>query len=196
MKIPLFDIDWTILKGGNPIHRKAFLHAYKKSVDVSGREKSIEGQIDNEIILDFMQRHGKKITNIKAKINEATKTMSEFFLEHSDETRYTLIPETKSLLKVLKTEGIPCGILTGNVETIGREKLTKSGIKDFFSFGAFGDQGFRREDLIKIAENNAKEVLKNKALSEKNFILIGDSLLDVVCAKKGGIKIIAVAQNP
>lgn len=198
MKIPLFDIDWTLIKGNNPIHHKAFFYAFKEvyGVTVSLTEKSIEGQIDNEIILDFLRRYGLKDKDIKNKIREATKLMADYFLDHSHKTNYVLMPGTKELLKVLRDKNVPCGALTGNVEKIGWEKLRKAEIKDFFSFGAFGDQGFTRVELIKIAVNRAKKTLKNKKLSKKDFILVGDSLLDVACAKKGGIQIIAVASKP
>src|SRR3989344_5935 len=123
-KIPLFDIDWTLLKGeeiNKRVHREAN---------------------------DFALHNVYHQKNAKSKMPEAIEVMTQYFLEHADEGYFEPMPGTIGLLSELKERNIPMGLLTGNMENIGWEKLRKAGIKDYFSFGAFGSMAFRRVDLI------------------------------------------------
>jgi len=61
MKIPLFDIDWTVLDKDpkRNIHHEAFSYAYDKVYGVSNpKEINVEGKIDNQIIMETMVLNG------------------------------------------------------------------------------------------------------------------------------------------
>lgn len=195
-KIPLFDIDWTLLKGGasNKIHGDAFDFAFHTVFVQPTAFKSeivTDGKIDTQIIFEVLKLHGVSEEEAKAKMSEALKAMEEYFIQHVDEGTYEPMPGVKGLLDELKQKDIPLGLLTGNVAAIGWEKLRRAGLKDYFSFGAFGSMAFKRVDLIKIAADEAIKAL-GRPVEVSELFIVGDSPLDIACARDGGIPVIAV----
>lgn len=196
LKIPLFDIDWTLLKGGvnNKLHHEAFnftLHNIYNKSDAFFSDVNAEGSIDTRILIDVLKLHGVPEEESKSKMPLATKTMADYFLGHANKGTFEPMPGVIDLLSELKKRGVPLGLLTGNVKEIGWEKLRRAGIADYFSFGAFGSMAFRRVDLIAIAAQEASKVL-NREVSVNELVIIGDSPLDIACARAGGIPVIAV----
>lgn len=196
-KLPLFDIDWTLLKGGpinNKIHGDAFdfaLHTVYKQPDASRSQLHAEGKIDTQILIEILKLHSVSEKTAKEKMPQALKAMVEYFFAHADQGTFEPMPGVIDLLSDLKKRNIPMGLLTGNVAEIGWEKLRRAGIKDYFSFGAFGSMAFQRIDLIEIARKKACEVL-NSDIKSDSFVIVGDSPLDIACARDGGIEVIAV----
>lgn len=197
MKIPLFDVDWTLMEGGNKAHSLSYDYAFRTVYDIPNASKSeikTDGMIDTQIIIEVLKLHDYPEEKVKAKMKEATAAMEEYYHHHLNEGKWILLPGVKEILQTLKNKGVPCGLLTGNVESIGWHKVERAGIKDFFSFGAFGDGAFKRVDLIAVAQKRLSELIKRE-IPINNFIIIGDSPLDIACAKAGGIQVIAVAQG-
>lgn len=194
-KIPLFDVDWTLLKGSNPVHGKAFdyaLHNVYNQPTAFKNEINTEGSIDPKILIDVLKLHNISEGEAKNKIPQALKAMVNYFMKHINEGHYQAMPGVVNLLKELTSLGIPLGLLTGNVEEIGWEKVRKAGIKDYFTFGAFGSLAFKRVDLIPIAKQRLEKILNIK-IPINNFVIVGDSPLDIACARAGNIEVIAVA---
>ncbi|HYM65178.1 MAG TPA: HAD hydrolase-like protein, partial [Candidatus Sulfotelmatobacter sp.] len=96
------------------------------------------------------------------------------------------------LLTSLKAKDAVLGLLSGNVEGIAWAKLQRAEIKKYFDFGAFGDNAYKRVDLVKIAKENARIILR-KDFEIKDFVIVGDTPKDIQCAKEAKIKSIAVA---
>lgn len=84
------------------------------------------------------------------------------------------------------------GLLSGNIEGMAWNKMEMASIKDYFSFGAFGDMADTHPELLSVAQNQIKAKF-NLDIPNEQFVIIGDSPLDVVTAKKAGTKCIAVA---
>jgi len=195
MKIPLFDIDGVIIsKATNKPHFEAFNHIFRStySKNASVSEIDTDGKIDNQIIIEVLELHGLSAEAIKKKLKKATKEMGKYFYIHKNEENYVTLAGVKDLLIELKNRKIPIGVLSGNVETIGWGKIELAGIRKYFDFGSFGNSGFRRIDLITIAEKEAEVKLK-RDISKKNFVIIGDTPRDIQCGKEGGIATIGVA---
>lgn len=195
-KIPLFDIDWTLLKGGanNNIHHDAFdfaLHTVYNQPTASESEAMAQGKIDTQILIEVLKLHGVSEEEAKSKMPEATKAMKDYFYAHAEEGTFEPMPGVVDLLTDLRKGSVPLGLLTGNLAEIGWEKLRRAGINDYFSFGAFGSMAFKRIDLIKIAAEEASKVL-GRQVSVSELFIVGDSPLDIACARDGGIPVIAV----
>lgn len=195
-RIPLFDIDWTLLKGGesNELHHQAFDFVLKeiyKQPQASYSDIAVQGKIDTQILIEALALNGVFEEEAKAKMPDALAGMARYFIDYADRGHYEVMPGVINLLKVLQEKQIPLGLLTGNVAEIGWEKMKRAGIKDFFSFGAFGSMAFRRVDLIEIASKEASKVL-NQNIDIKDLVIIGDTPLDIACARAGGIPVIAV----
>lgn len=195
-KIPLFDVDWTLLRGKNPAHLDAFdfsIHTvYKLPDKASIRNHTHEGKIDSQILMELAQEFGVSEEESKAKVQDAMTAVVDYFMKHISEGHYDLMLGVKELLEELKSLGIPLGLLTGNIEEIGWKKMELAGIREYFTFGAFGSLAFKRPDLIPIAKQRLDKIL-NIQIPLENFVIIGDSPLDIACARAVNIQVIAVA---
>lgn len=195
MPIPLFDIDHTLLEGGNIAHDDAFTYALRTVYQLPDARKSeieTHGMIDTQILLEIARLHGVDEEAGKAKMDAALRAMEEYYTAHADEGVCIPLPGVRALLARLRERGVPLGLLTGNVESIGWGKITRAGLREYFAFGAFGSLAYRRVDLIPIARERASQALgREVALSE--LFIVGDSPLDVACAKGGRVPILAVA---
>lgn len=196
-RIPLFDIDWTLLKGNpenkiahNGAYDFAFQTIYNLLPDVKKGFFS-EGKIDSQVLIEIAVANGVSEKEATDKLADAMTAMVSYFRDHAVEGHYEVMPGVKELLQEIASLNIPIGLLTGNLEEIGWEKVTRAGIRDYFTFGAFGSMALKRVDLIPIARKRAEEIYKRK-IPLKNFVIVGDSLLDIACARDGGIPVIAV----
>lgn len=195
MKIPLFDLDGTLLQrmGGKP-HDDSFNFALRtvySLYDAAVDEIVTDGMIDPQILIEIVKLHGINEEDSVAKLPQAMKAMVNYFQIHKDEQHALPHKGAKEILKILR-EKVNCGVLTGNIEEIGWEKLRQAGLKDYISFGSFGNMALKRVDLILIAQEIYNEKFKeNRPLTD--FVIIGDTPKDIFCAKDGGISAIAVA---
>ena len=98
------------------------------------------------------------------------------------------VPE---LLAELKARGAVLGLVTGNLSQIGRKKVELAGLGEYFSIGAFAEDGTTRKRLAQVAAWRAIR----QGLIGKNcrISLIGDHPNDVEAAKRNGFQAIAVA---
>jgi phosphoglycolate phosphatase-like HAD superfamily hydrolase len=194
IKFPLFDIDGTLVTGGNHIHHEAFdyaLHTVYELPQASHRDVDRSGKIDPQILIEIAQIHGMTEEAAKEIVPSAMKAMVHYFERHKDSDGHILLEGVKELLQTLYEKHIPIGLLTGNVEEIGWGKMELAGIRKYFSFGAFGNEAFERADLIPVAHKKLEVFLKEK-ISLKRLVIIGDTPLDIACAKVGDIDVIAV----
>jgi len=197
VKIPLFDIDGTLLEGINKPHLDAFdyaLHTVYKQPTASVSELNFHGMIDTQILIEILKIHGISEKEAKRKMDEATQTMVSYFENHKESGEFILLSGVKPILKELQARQVPIGLLTGNVEQIGWKKIKLAGIRDYFTFGAFGNLAFKRVDLIKVAQERLQHITGTE-IPLKHFAIIGDTPLDIACAKAGGIEVIAVASG-
>lgn len=197
VKIPLFDIDGTLLKGGNKIHDDAFdfaLDTVYNQPTASVKEVMVQGKIDTQIIIETLALHGVSELEAKEKMDRATECMLDYFLKHADKGEYIQMAGVENLLSTLQRLELPLGVLTGNVEDIGWEKLKRARIKDYFDFGAFGSLAFKRVDLIEVARKRA-EISLGIEIPTSSLIIIGDTPLDIACGRAGNIPVIAVASG-
>jgi phosphoglycolate phosphatase len=83
------------------------------------------------------------------------------------------------------------GLLTGNYEETGCQKLTRVGIDPaWFSPRIWGDAAPTRPDLVRVAmQREAHD-------TPESVIVIGDTARDVHCAKVNGCRVLGVATGP
>ncbi len=196
MKIPLFDLDGTILKGHNQIHKNALDSVFKSvyKIDASISEISYDGKIDNLIIIEVLRLHHVPVEEIFKKLPEAIETAVEYFFKHINKSEIVALPGIKELLEDLKKKNAIIGVLTGNIEDIGWKKLEVVDLRKFIDFGAFGNLAYKRVDLIDIALKRVREKF-DPSIKKEDLVIIGDTPRDITCAKEGGIESIAVASG-
>ena len=151
IRFPLFDIDGTLVTGGNKVHHEAFDFALETIYDLpdaSHDEIDIRGMIDSQILVEITKLHGITEEDAKQKLPQAMKAMVHYFERHKETGNHLLLEGVVDLLQTLAGKHIPIGLLTGNVEEIGWGKMELAGIRKYFSFGAFGNEALKRAELI------------------------------------------------
>ena len=84
------------------------------------------------------------------------------------------------------------GLLTGNIRRGAQIKLGRYGMWEQFPFGAFSDDHEDRNQIAAIALQRGSERLGRPLLGEEALV-IGDTPLDIRCARAIGAKVLAVA---
>jgi phosphoglycolate phosphatase-like HAD superfamily hydrolase len=188
----LFDIDGTLIASGGA--GKAALEA--AAADVLGVEHALEkmslsGRTDRGIVRDMLHQLGRDETPaVRAAITTAYLQHLPQFL-HRSEGR--ILPGIASLLEVLRQRsGVALGLLTGNVRAGATAKLGHYGLADYFDFGGFGDEHLDRDDVAREALA-AVHARWGKAVARAQVWVIGDTPLDVRCARVIGARAVAVA---
>lgn len=194
-KLPLFDIDGTLLKGGNALHHKAFTIAFQEVFQIAPVTETIEvaGMLDRQIIIELLKLYNYPCSNIEDKLNRMFAIMGDYFIENSSDMRDSLLPFAPDVLRELQQLNIPAGLLTGNVEAIAWEKMRCTGLISYLCpFGGFGDAPVDyRKDLIPIAVERANQTTGG-CYTDSDVVIIGDTPKDIECAQERGAVVAAV----
>jgi phosphoglycolate phosphatase len=189
----LFDIDGTLVRIGNRVVAAGFWHAMRTVFRIEREELGIDGSdfsgmIDRQILAEMARRRNRVAT--AEELASACLAMAAYCREAVLEAE--ALPGVVGLLEMLDERGYPLGILSGNVQDIGWQKLEAAVLRGHFRFGAFGDDADLRHELVPIALERARETLGREFRPEQVYV-IGDTPRDVACARAGGSKVIAVA---
>jgi phosphoglycolate phosphatase-like HAD superfamily hydrolase len=110
--------------------------------------------------------------------------------------RYGVMPGIPALLDALDAfadrDDAYLALLTGNYEAGARLKLEHFDLWRYFPCGAFGDGAADRNGLVPKALARVA-ACGGPVFAASDAIVIGDTPLDVACAKAGGARSIAVA---
>ena len=191
MIVCLFDIDGTLLASGGA--GKAALES--ALVEDFGMPLRVHipysGRTDRAIIRDLFKAHDISETpeNLDKIFQGYFRRLPESLRKHQGR----VLPGVHDLLAALKTKDhVALGLLTGNVQAGARVKLGHFGLFDHFRFGGFGDNHFDRDDVAREAFALACEHCGPKVCADRVWV-IGDTPLDVQCARAIGAKVAAVA---
>lgn len=192
-KLVLFDIDGTLITAGGAGTRSMNL-AFEELFGIRGAFSGITmaGKTDIQIIREGLRTHG--LTYNDGNLEKMTKMYIRFLRREIYNPFRKVKPGIRESLKILQDLNIPVGLLTGNLKDGAEIKLGACGIYEYFLDGAFGSDNEDRDKLLPIAV--AKFSGRGHKFIEQNCIVIGDTPLDVRCAKIHGAFCIAVATGP
>ena len=192
MYVCLFDIDGTLISSGGA-GKAALEAALAASFDLDGPVHRVEysGRTDRAIVRDLLRLHG---------IPESDANwwrLRDAYLEHLPASlagsQGRVLPGIAALLESLcGRDNVAVGLLTGNVRAGARAKLGHFRLDHHFAFGGFGDDHFDRDDVAHEALAAARGHL-NGAIDPERVWVIGDTPLDVRCARSIGARVAAVA---
>ncbi len=192
MHVCLFDIDGTLIASGGA--GKAALE--KALASEFGITKLIDklqlsGRPDRAILRDLFRLHVIDDTPENwCRITEAYLRELPACLAAS---KGCVLPGIAELLQHLRgREDVAVGLLTGNIRAGARVKLGHFGLFDYFAFGGFGDRHFDRDDVAREAWDEIHRRFNGRVAAERVWV-IGDTPLDVRCARCIGAKAVAVA---
>ena len=193
----LFDIDGTLLHPGSGA-RQSLSQAIHEEI---GQQLKIEpgfcaGKTDLLIISSLLEKAGCLVQEIQPLMKSVIKRYLELL-----ETNYNakndayMYEGALELIEALNERPeVFLGLLTGNVEKGARIKLGPFGVNDLLPTGAFGEDGFDRTDLSRVAVNRAEAEYGVQFLPH-NISVIGDTVADIKCGKVIDAKSIVVSQH-
>ncbi len=192
MQICLFDIDGTLLRSGGA-GKAAMESALQDTfgVALAAEQVSYSGRTDRAIGRDLFRLHD-------VELNEANWVrFIDAYLErlpgYLSSMEGTICPGIGELLDELDSwPDITVGLLTGNLRAGAQVKLGHFGLHERFLFGGFGDHHWERDDVAIEAAEAVHRHLKEPVPPERIWV-IGDTPLDVQCARAIGARAVAVA---
>ncbi len=199
----LFDIDGTLVFGATEAHREA-LHAALREVHGLEAPEALRpevhpaGRTDGEIarmILILAGISARQIDDDADAVREAC--CREYAHLCPPDLSHTVLPGIPELLASLSDDaGVQLALLTGNFEPIARLKLARAGIGKHFPSrqGAFGSDSEDRSELPAIARRRAGQA--GAPYPRRQTVVIGDTPLDIACARADGVRCVAVATGP
>ena len=196
MRVVLFDIDGTLLsssRAGMAALDLAMMDLHGIADSMAGI--SLAGRTDRSIVRDLTRAHQVgEGPQVEDAILEGYLSHLPAQLRHKQEQGLaSLLPGIVPILDILaKTPGVAVGLLTGNIRRGAAVKLGHFGIGDRFGFGGFGDHHFDRDEVAREAWNEVTNRF-GADLPPGNVLVIGDTPLDVQCARAIGAKVLAVA---
>ena len=194
-RLLLFDVDGTLLSSG-PRGKRIFAAALTEVFGTCGDIESFrfEGKLDPMIVSELIEGAGVAPEVVREGLERALElNLDALEAEFERSGGPTLKPGVVPLLDALEGEGSAVrALLTGNVERGARVKLTAAGLWHRFTFGVWGSEGARRDDLGPVALARAREVTGREFRGEE-CVIIGDSRHDVACGLALGARVVAVA---
>ena len=195
MRLYLFDIDGTLVNAGGA-GRVAVTSALKEVYGTTGAIDGygFRGRTDGRIVLDLLGDAGWDEADIRARLA----TYFDVYLREldallADGARVRVLPGVAEVVRALSARAdAVVGVLTGNIEPGARVKLRSTGLWPLFRVGAFGSDDMDRRRLPAVARRRTLETLGHDIPFDR-VTIIGDTPLDVDCARAAGALAVAVA---
>jgi phosphoglycolate phosphatase len=191
MHVVLFDIDGTLISSGGA--GKAALEmamAAEFGLAHAIDQLRLSGRPDRAIIGDLFRLHAVEDRP------EHRQRLTAAYLRHLPACLAShngrVLPGIATLLDELRRREVPLGLLTGNIRAGAEAKLGFFGLYEHFAFGGFGDHHHDRDDIAREALEEIKQRLNGRHSPERIWV-VGDTPLDVRCARAIGAKAVAVA---
>jgi len=188
-----FDIDGTLLVTHDLVHWNAL---HKAMLEIYGVDTTIEG----------LPYHGKTdVAILHAALNRCEVTDSTFYgrlpsalsvvcREVSTNAHGMLpvvCPAVPEVLADVQQREKLLGVASGNLESVGWNKVSAAGLRQFFTLGSFGDRCEFRSAIFDCAVTMAKE----RSGSTAKVCFVGDTPDDIRAARAVNAHIVAVSSG-
>ena len=195
MRLFLFDVDGTLVTARGA-GRLAIGHALASTYGTTGPIEAYDfrGKTDQRIVWELMRGAGLDDARIASGLADCFEAyVAELRRLIDDGTRVTIMPGVGELVRALAgRDDAVVGLLTGNIEPGARVKLRPTNLWPLFRVGAFGSDDVDRRRLPAIACERAHRLIGRRFAFE-DVTIIGDTPLDVDCARACGAVAVAVA---
>jgi phosphoglycolate phosphatase len=197
MHVCLFDIDGTLLNSGGA-GKAAIEAALVEDFGVSLRvQVTYSGRTDRAIGRDLLHLHGIEPTP------DNWQRLARGYLARLPASMTSNRPGIPALLNDLSfRDGMAIGLLTGNIRAGAKLKLGHFDLFHHFAFGGFGDEHFERDDVAREALAAVHTHVHRQHQPDRvgrignpsyTIWVIGDTPLDVQCARAIGARAVADA---
>ena len=167
--------------------------AMQAAFDIPGpiARVTMTGRTDRAIAEDMFRIHTIENTadNWSTFRSHYLRLLPEYLADRNGQ----VLPGIEALLdRLANDEDTAVGLLTGNLYEGAKRKLGHFGLMQHFPFGGFGDQHTSRDDVAREALAQTRRAV-NSGVEPADISVIGDTPLDVQCARAIGARAIAVA---
>jgi len=190
----LWDIDGTLLAGGDPDHIDGLRHelSIAAGCEVTFDGIALGGNIERRISAEALTRAGVDPADIARLSAEAIERLGHRYETTVQDRRDRLLPGVVDTLS-LTGSVVAAGVLTGGARRVARAKLAAAGLAELLPFGAYGDEADERHELVEHACAEAIERGVRWCGCRAHVVLIGDTPADISAARSSGAVVIAVA---
>ncbi len=186
----LFDIDGTILRSPDRVHYNAMNRAMR---EVYGKDTTIDGvryhgMTDLGILRASLALVGVESAEFESKLALALECIRQDVERNVAALNPRVcagIPET---LARIEESGKLLGVASGNLESVGWQKVQATGLRRHFQFGVFSDRHEQRAGVFA----HGLEEARRRLGSNGTVCFVGDTPEDVRAARQVGARIIAV----
>ena len=193
VRLVLFDIDGTLVHTGGA-GMKAFARAFETEFNLpNGTERmKFAGRTDTGLVREFFSIN---------QIEPSPRNFQRFFdcyvfwLDHFlGQLTGGACPGVLDFIRSLRALRRPprLGLLTGNIRLGAEIKLRHYDLWPLFETGGFGDDHEERNEIAAIAQRRGGKLL-GKPLAGEEILVVGDTPLDIACARAIGARCLAVA---
>lgn len=192
IRLVLFDIDGTLIHTSGA-GEKAFARVFANLFGIAdGTEKlKFAGRTDGAVLREFFVHNA---------IEPSADNMEQFLeayvfmLDHMlNSLPGGVLPGVWNWLHDLRTLPEPpmIGLLTGNIRLGAEIKLRRFNLWEQFEIGAFADDSSERNEIAALARKRGEAAL-GRSLRDEEVLIIGDTPLDIACARSISAKVLAV----
>lgn len=191
----LFDIDGTLLTGngvGRLATRAAMIEVFGKSGNIDAHH--FAGKTDWYTLIELLDREGITPQEVARRLPDYERALAHHMAIAVQQRPVVPITGAHETLAQLRQSGdYLLGIVTGNLAATTPIKLRAAGFDpDWFPIGAYGSEAIERNDLPPIALKRAN-TYSGRTYTPDDVLVIGDTLMDIACARALGAKVAAVA---
>jgi phosphoglycolate phosphatase-like HAD superfamily hydrolase len=195
VRLLLWDVDGTLVTARGA-GRRALGQALREVYGTAGALETYDfrGKTDLRIVLDLLGGAGVPEAAVRARLDACFEVYVRALDHITDGGRHVdVLPGVADVIAALAARpDTLVGLLTGNIEPGARVKLAATGLWPAFRVGAFGSDDVDRRRLPAIAAARARALLGREFPFER-ITIIGDTPLDVDCARCCGATAVAVA---
>jgi phosphoglycolate phosphatase-like HAD superfamily hydrolase len=195
VRLFLFDVDGTLVtaRGAGRRAMTAALHeVYGTAGTIDAHD--FRGTTDLKAVYEILRAGGLDDDAIGRGLERFyARYVAELEVVIGDGAAVKVMPGIPALVRALAArDDALVGLLTGNIEAGARVKLAPTGLWPFFRVGAFGSDHAERRRLPAIACERAR-ALTGRDVPFDMVTIIGDTPLDIDCARACGAVAVAVA---
>ncbi|WP_053956503.1 HAD family hydrolase [Inediibacterium massiliense] len=186
----VWDVDGTLIDAKD-CGREALNRTFYKIFGIENgfRGVSLSGRLDACIVEDALKQNNISYANMDLFFDTYVKILEDVI---KNKKYIQILPGIKEILQCENQDHIFHILGTGNIERGARIKLKAHEIDEYFLLGGFGDDKVQRWQMVQKAIEKAQKFKEINYLNE-NIYVIGDTTKDIYCAKKLGVRSIAVS---